>query len=203
MPFTDILTAQLFVLGISGLVLAYTVIKGILHYRQGGDIEHAMKSGQAPLTLLGLYVLISGLYGQFIWPLPGSYNILFYDIYPLWGMFLLASAWVLHSKLRLQYAGFFALLIGCMTILYGVSGYRLGLTSVPLALLGLYGLFGLAGILGYPVTLMFDRAQTKRKNRWAGWALILAVFLIVLILASLLAMYIGMSAIPVHLASPP
>jgi putative membrane protein len=162
-----------------------------------------MRSGQIPLALLGLYILITGLYGQFTWPLPGSYNILYYDIFPFWGLFLLASAWALHSKLKLQFVGLFSLLVGAMAILYGFAAYNLGLSSVPIAVLGLYGLFGLAGIFGYPMTLMFDRAQEKLKHKWFGWKIIVWIFLIALVLASLLAIYIAASAVPVHLKSPP
>lgn len=204
MVFIDLLTGQLFVLGFSGLILAYTTITGALAYRKGKDIMHVMESGRIPLALLGGYILLTGLFGQFTWPLPGSYNILYYDIFPLWGIFLLASAWALHSKMKLQYVGLLALLIGCMSVFYGYSGYELGLSSAPIAVLGLFGLFGLAGIFGYPVTLMFDREMEKRKaNKSLVWIVILAIFLIALIFASLLAIYIGASAVPVHLKSAP
>jgi len=203
MVFIDLLTGQLFVLGFSGLILAYTVINGALSYRKGKDFEKVMKSGQIPLALLGAYIFITGVYGQFTWPLPGSYNILYYDIFPLWGIFLMASAWALRSKLNLQYVGFMALLIGAMSVFYGYTGYQLGLSQAPIAVLGLFGLFGLSGIFGFPVTMMFDRAMEKKKNASAVWMVLLAVFLIALILASLLAIYIGVSAVPAHLASAP
>ncbi len=203
MAFIDILAMQLFALGFSGLVLLYMTVATYLSYRRGDHgLEH-ITSGQIPLAALGFYAVVTGLWGQFVWPLPGSYNILFYDIYPLWGMFLIGAAWGLHSKLKLQYTGFFALLIGCASIIYGFYGYNLGLTSAPLALLALYTLFGIGGILGYPMTLMVDRAEEKIKNRSVVWKIMLAGFILSILLGSLLALFIGINAIPAHLASAP
>lgn len=202
MVFIDILAMQLFVLGFSGLILAYMTIKTVWCSKDGKDGWRVMQSGKIPLALLGIVVLVTSLFGQFAWPLPGSYNILFYDVYLMFGVFLIGAAWIIHSKLRLEYLGFFALLIGAMTVFYGYSGYKLGMTSSPIALLGLYTLFGVAGILGYPVTLMFDRMQDKKKSG-LGWILVFALFALALVLGSLLAVYIGVSAVPAHLASPP
>lgn len=50
---------------------------------------------------------------------------------------------------------------------------------------------------------MFDRAQEKAKNKWKGWYAIMAAFVVALLLGSALAIYIGVNAIPLHLASPP
>ncbi len=203
MVFVDLLTSQLFVLGFSGIVLVYATVQAGMLYRKGKEIEGHLRSAQIPLALFGLYALVTGLFGQFAWPLPGSYNILYYDIFTLWGLFLLAGAWALHSRLKLQYVGLISLLIGCMAIWYGVCAYNLGLSMAPIAVLGLFGLFGFAGILGYPVTLMLDREQQKIKNKWRGWYILLGLFVIVLLLASAVAIFVAASAVPAHLASPP
>lgn len=203
MPFIDILTVQLFVLGFMGLTVAYVTLHAALLYRRRKRHGSALRSAAIPLALLGFYALVSGLFGQFIWPLPSAYNILFYDIYPLVGLLFIGFAWSLNSKLNLQYTGFFALLLGLMSIFYGVQGYAAGLTKTPSALLGLYLFFGISGILGYPVTLMLDRAEAGEKNRWIGWMVIITVFIIFLMLSSLLSIYVGISAVPAHLTSPP
>jgi putative membrane protein len=203
MVFIDLLTAQLFVLGFSGLVIIYATVQAGMLYKKGKEIEGHIRSAQVPLALLGFYAVVSGLFGQFTWPLPGSYNILYYDIFTLWGLFLLAGAWVLRSRLKLQYVGFLSLLIGSMSIWYGVNAYCLGLSMAPIAVLGLFCLFGLAGILGYPVTLMFDMEQERVKSKWRGWYVLLGLFILVLLLASALAIFVGASSVPAHLASPP
>lgn len=77
-------------------------------------------------------------------------------------------------------------------------GYAAGLSQAPIAVLGLFSLFGFAGILGYPVTLMLDRAGEGNKNKWMGWRVIILAFWILLMLGSLLAIYIAMMAVPAH-----
>lgn len=197
----DILTSQLFVLGLMGLTICYITIHSYLLYRKGKKHDTSLRAGAIPLAALGIYAFVSGLFGQFTWPIGGTYSILYYDIYPLIGLLFIGFAWSLSKKQQLQYAGFFGLLLGIMAVYYGYTGYALGLSEAPLAVLGLFSLFGFAGILGYPVTLMLDRAEEGHKNKWLGWTVIIALFWILLALGSLLAIYIAMSALPAHLQS--
>ncbi len=203
MTFVDILTSQLFVLGFMGLSVAYVTLHAIILYKKGKKHATAMKSAAVPLALLGFYAIVTGIFGQFAWPLPGAYNILFYDLYPLVGLLFVGFAWSLNSKLKLQYIGLLSLLVGAMTFYYGISGYSLRLTKTPIALLGLYLLFGIAGVFGYPVTLMLDRAEAGIKNRSVWWWVVIAIFLITLVISSLLAIYVGAVSVPAHLMNPP
>ena len=118
MTFIDILTSQLFAMGFAGLTILYFTIQSILLYRKGKKAEGIIRSAAVPLMVLGLYAFLSGVYGQFVWPLPESYNILFYDVLTLAGLFFIATAWSLYKGLRLQHLGFLALLLGAMTIFY-------------------------------------------------------------------------------------
>jgi putative membrane protein len=90
-----------------------------------------------------------------------------------------------------------------MIITYGIVGYNIGLTTAPIALLGLYFLYGLAAIFAYPVSLIADRLPGLKKNVWTGWHIILILFWILLLLASLLSAYTGIAAIGQHLISAP
>jgi len=197
-PFIDLLTSQLFVLGFSGLIMAYLAFCAL--NGKGKDNDAKIRSGSAVLAVLGFYTVVTGLYGQFTWPLPGSYNILFYDMYTLWGLFIVGLAWSLHSRAKLRPLGLFATLLGFMSLCYGITGYDLGLTQSPIALLGLYSLFGISGVLGYPITVLLE---SDGKNRQAIWKALGVAFVVALILGSLLAILIGTSAVPAHLASPP
>ncbi|MGC9132887.1 MAG: DUF981 family protein [Nanopusillaceae archaeon] len=47
------------------------------------------KEGSIIFIILGLFMLITGLYSLFTWTLPGPYNILFYDLYPIAGLLFL------------------------------------------------------------------------------------------------------------------
>jgi putative membrane protein len=203
MAFVDILTSQLFATGILGLIIVITTLRAYLLYKNGKKHYRSLRGAAIPLGVIGFYIILSGLYGQFFWPLPGSYNILFYDIFTLSGLMFVAFAWALHSDIDTQPVGFFGLMVGLIAIYYGYEGYILGLTSAPLALFGLYSLYGLAGILSYPMTVLLDRADLGMKIKWVGWYVLAAGFLIFLALGSILAIYIAASAIPVHLASPP
>lgn len=201
MVFVDMLTDELIALGISGLVIAYMVFNGYRAVKRGSKPN--LKAGIAPIALLGLYIFISGLWGQFAWPLPGSYNILFYDPFVLAGILLLSFAWSLGKDLDLRGTGAFAFLLGIFTIYYGYAGYSLGMTTSPIALLGLYSLFGFAGVLGCPVSMMLERMRSGTKRISGASSALLALFLLVVVLGSLLAFFIAGAALPAHLASPP
>lgn len=203
MAFVDFLTTQLFALGFAGLITTYIAVDGYLLYRKGKKAESALRSGSLPLAILGVYIFISGMYGQFTWPLPGAYNILYYDIYPLLGLMLMAAAYAIYAKLKMQYIGFFGLLVGVMGGWYGIWGYLLHMSTEPIAVLGLFGSFGLAGIFSYPVMLMFDRYEAGKKNRSTLWAVVVVLFGIFLVLGSVIALYTGFAAVPAHLMSPP
>ncbi|MCL5008475.1 MAG: DUF981 family protein [Candidatus Marsarchaeota archaeon] len=204
MAFIDNLAYSLFMLSFAGFILLYTISSVYMAYRKNKkDFGVYLRSAGVPLGLIGAYMLIVGLWGQFTWPLPGSYNILFYDPFISFGILLMGFALSVRYNVRLEYVGFLGLLVGVMVIIYGIEGYGIGLTSAPMALLGLYFLYGVTGILSYPVALVVERLPGLKKNPWIGWYILIALFWIVLLFASLLAGYIGSAAISSHLISPP
>ena len=108
----------------------------------------------------------------------------------------------LWFRQNMQYVGIFALFSGLLAIYYGFSAYFIKMTSSPIAMLGLYIGFGLAGVFTYPATLIYDRlpAKSKASNTYTT---LLVLFWIFLLLASLLAIVVGVAAVPQHLLSPP
>lgn len=62
--------------------------------------------------------------------------------------------------LKLQYAGFFGLIAGGVTIAYGWNGYVLGMTKDPFDTLLLFAGFGLAAIVAFPTTVLVDHYMT-------------------------------------------
>lgn len=205
MVFVDNLAYSLFMISFAGFMLLYTISSMYLVYRRGKrNFSDYLKSASVPLGLIGVYMLIMGLWGQFTWPLPGSYNILFYDPLVSFGIVLLAFAIAVKYDVRLEYAGFLGLMVGVMVIIYGIEGYGAGLTSEPIALLLMYFFYGVAGIFAFPVSLIADRLPGLKKGRiWKGWHVVLIVFWILLLLASLLSGFVGILAIPAHLISAP
>ncbi|AAY79717.1 DUF981 family protein [Sulfolobus acidocaldarius] len=191
--FIDPLTSQLIVLASSFLVLAYGFIKTYFTVHSSiQEYRESLRSLYMPLLVMGSFMAITGLYGLLVWPLPGSYNILFYDLYPILGLGLMGIAFSLKNNYKLELFGFLALILGLVTIYYGVQGYFKGLTTEPIALLGLYTLVGLASFFFYPVSIFVDNASKGK--------IFLIIDSVFLILSALLAGYIALEAVPAHLS---
>jgi putative membrane protein len=204
MAFVDDLTFELFVLAFSGFVFVYLMSRLYLDYRHKKQrVQERLESASIAILITGVYIFLIALVSQITWFLPGAYNILFYDPFMALGVLMVAFALSARYKYKLQYVGLLGLLFGIMTIWYGVSAYDLGLTSEPLAMLALFVLFGAAGLLSYPITLILDALPGYKKRIWLGWNVILVLFWLFLVVGSLLAAYIGVSAVPAHLAKPP
>ena len=191
----DFLGSQLFALGFAGLLVLYMAAQSYVLFRRGKKAGSIVSSGAIPLIAVGAYMFISGMFGQLAWPLPGSYNVLFYDLYPLVGALFIAIGVSAYKKFSMQYTGLLSLLTGIMAILYGINGYLLGLTKEPLAMLALYASFGIAGMLGWPVSIIADRNEMGARNKGSGWVMLIILFCVILFLASILSLYIGVSAI--------
>ena len=204
MVFVDNLAYSLFAIGFAGFLLLYVITSMYFVYRKRAkDYSAHLSAAGVPLMVIGFYIVVMALWGQFTWPLPGSYNILFYDAMVSFGLVILSFAFSIRYKVRLEYAGFFGLLVGIMTIIYGVQGYTLGLTQSPLALLALYCCYGVAGVFSYPVAIIADRFPGLKKDPWAGWYICLVIFWVAMLASSLVASYIGSQAITGHLISAP
>ncbi|MDG6928730.1 MAG: DUF981 family protein [Nitrososphaerota archaeon] len=216
--FVDPLALQLIVLGVTGVLLFYHSLRAFMRVRSGGRPEH----GQIwPLLLfIGIYAFLTGLWGHLVWPLPGSYNILFYDPYPIFGLLLMVFSLLLKYDSRLEYAGLASFLFGAVTVYYGYAGYAAGMTKQPSVLLALYALWGLAGMVAYPFAMLMDRLRFMPADTAAqpqkqpparasggialagrGGPLLLLLPGVIFLLAGLLALYIGANAVPGHLVN--
>lgn len=159
MTFVDTLAFQLFTLAFVSGLLFYSGIIGYDTYRKFGPrrtLEH-LKAQAVPLGALGVIIGSIGLWGEIVWPLPGSYNILFFDPYLLLGAVLLGFAVCVIFRWRTQYVGLFAAMTGLLSIYYGAEAYNLGLTKEPLAMFLLYVAMGGTAVFTFPVTLWIDR----------------------------------------------
>jgi len=77
---------------------------------------------------------------------------------------------------------------------YGAVGYLHHMTLEPVALLALYVFTGLSAIFFYPVSMFIDSGNPKLK-------IFLLIDAILLILAGIVAGYIGLAAVPDHLSA--
>ena len=203
MVFIDDLAFELFTLSLVGVVSIYLTGYAYLYYRKGlKDVETIMRPGAFILGILGVIIVIMGIFGEMTWPLPGSYNILFYDPYLLFGIILVSVSSSIILKQKLQFSGILALFSGLIAIYYGVNAYLDKMTSSPIAMLGLYLSLGLTGMFTFPATLIYDLLPS-RDNVSKFWTLILVLFWVGLIVSSVLAALTAIEAVPQHLLKPP
>jgi putative membrane protein len=158
MAFIDTLAFQEVTLLLAAVLIAYIGVAAALAMRRNdaAGLRSVLRGGAVPLGSVGAVATLLAIWGEYAWPLPGSYNILFTDIYLLFGATLVILAVSMAATLKLQFAGLFALVAGGVTIAYGWSGYQLGMTKDPFETFLLYGAFGLAGLLAFPATLGVD-----------------------------------------------
>lgn len=204
MVFIDDLALALFMLALAGIVSLYTTAAAYSYYKRNGvkGVRESMRPGAVPIGALGIVMLVLGLFGEMTWPLPGSYNILFYDPFVLMSITLISIAVVLWLKQSMQYVGIFAFFSGLLAIYYGVNAYLIKMTSSPIAMLGLYVAFGLAGMFTFPATVIYDRLPSKSKASTL-YTSMLIIFWIMLLIGSIAAAVVGVAAVPQHLLSPP
>jgi putative membrane protein len=252
MAFIDTLAFQQATLLLAAVLIGYVGVLAAFAMRRNdaAGLQSLLKGSAIPIGSLGGVATILAVYGEMTWPLPGSYNILFTDIYLLFGVTLVVLAVSLATSTKLQFAGLFALVAGGLTISYGWAGYGLGMTKDPLETFLLYGAFGLTGILAFPATVMVDHyvahpdssvfvhsapvARSRPSLSGASRAVqpvvpgtapaapaepspkvpvsfrvpvyinaTLILFLVVVALAAIAALFYLDSTVPAHLASPP
>ncbi len=205
MVFVDDLAMELFTMALVGVVSIYMTGAAFVNYRRNGtkDIEEILKPGIFPLGILGGVLLIMGFYGEMVWPLPGSYNILFEDPLMMLGIVIVAIAIALGFKQKLQYVGIMAFFAGLIAIYYGANAYIQGMTSEPLAMFGMYIAFGLTGVFTFPATLIYDLFPSRNGKPAPIWTFLLVIFWIGLVVSAFLAAFIATSAVPQHLLKAP
>ena len=204
MAFIDDLAFLLFSITIAGLFILYTLASIYLAYKKDQkSLVESIKDASIPMLIIGSYFLVMGIWGQFTWTLPGSYNILFYDPLVAFGIVLLSFAIAGRTGARLDYAGFLGFLFGVMAIIYGHDGYTAGLTQLPIAMLGMFAFYGLAGVFSFPLSMKIEILIGTKKTMSTPGMIIFALFFLSLLAGSLIAGYIGVLAVQGHLLSPP
>jgi putative membrane protein len=226
MTFVDTLAFQLFSLAFVSGLLFYSGIVGYVTYLRYGPrrtLEH-LRGQAVPLGGIGVIIAAIGLWGEIVWPLPGPYNILFFDPYVLLGTVLIAFAITVLFRWRTQYVGLLAAFTGLLSIYYGANAYNLGLTKEPLAMFLLYIAMGGTAVFTFPVTLWLDRyvitpvsspdpasgspssASQSIAQMTSEVRVLFGLFLLFLLFAAgsaIAALWIGGGALPQHLTAAP
>jgi putative membrane protein len=165
MAFIDFLALQEALLLIATAIVGFVGLSAHWAMRQNdaAGVKSALKSGAVPIGGIGAVATTLAVWAETTWPFPAipgtdlaSYNILFTDVYLLFGLTLVILAVTMAFHLKLAYAGLFAFVAGAVTMGYGWNGYILHMTKEPLQTLLLYLAFGGVGIFSFPATLMTD-----------------------------------------------
>ncbi len=209
MVFVDELAYYLFLVSFAVFILAYFLIKVYLSYRKGKmDVRPDLEALSIPLLFVGGFMLVSAFAFQLLWPLPGSFNILYFDPMAAFGLVLVAFSLCLRYKTKTQYVGFLALLAGLMVIWYGWSAcYNIGLPSTSnglnIEVLMLFLFYGGAAVLMYPATVILDNWPKAKGAMPVSWLILLALLCAFLVASGLLSFYVGGMAVPAHLLNAP
>jgi len=165
MAFIDFLALQEALLLIATVIVGYVgfSVYWAMRYNNAAAVKSALKSGAVPIGALGVVATTLAVWAETTWPFPAipgtdlaSYNILFTDVYLLFGLTLVILAVVMAFNLKLAYAGMFALVAGAVTMGYGWNGYILHMTKEPLETFLMYLAFGGVGLFSFPATVMTD-----------------------------------------------
>jgi putative membrane protein len=218
MAFVDDLTLILDLMILVAVTVFYTGFFVWVHaWRK--DAQRALshlREGSFILAMLGGLIGVIALWGEFTWPLPGAYNLYFFDPLIMLALLLVAFGTAVTFRLPTHFVGMLGVVIGSGVIYYGSRAYWLGLTKEPFETLLLYLGFGAMAILSYPATLFVDWFVVGPQYAAAAplpstptpaypklWTVLLGLFLLVVVLAGIAALLYGFSTAWSHLESPP
>ncbi len=219
MAFIDDLTLVLDLLVLMAATVFYTGVFVWYHSRKNDNARAtaSLREGAVVMTLIGGLIGLIAVWGEFNWPLPGAYNLYFFD--PMLLLALLTVSFGITVLLRYptHFVGMLGVVIGLGVMYYGVrADYYLALTQDPVETLLMYLGFGAVAILSYPAALYVDWFVTGRQHPSVTpitsaarptyprlWTILLGLFIIMVVLAGVAAAAYGLSAAWGHLESPP
>jgi putative membrane protein len=228
MTFTDDLTLVLDLLILVACTVFYTGFTVWFEMRRKDSLraQTHLREGALVLGSLGGVLGIVALWGEFTWPLSATgptganvlaaYDILFFDSLVLLSILLISFAIAVNLRRPTHFVGMIGVVIGFGIISYGYRGYVLGYTEEPLETLLLFLGFGAVAVLSYPVTLYLDwfvvgpavpgvdPMPSDPIPRYPKmWTLFLGLFLAMVVLAGIAALFYGFDTAWAHLGSPP
>ncbi len=219
MGFIDDLTLVLDLLILMAATVFYTGFFVWYHSRKMDTARAAshLREGAFIMTILGATIGVIAFWGELNWPLPGAYNLYFFDPLLLLAFLTVAFGLTVLFRLPSHFVGMLGVVIGLGVMYYGVRAeYYLKLTQDPIETLLLYLGFGGVAILSYPATLYVDWFVTGRQNASVTplasaptpayprlWAILLGLFIVMVVLAGIAAAAYGLNAAWGHLENPP
>ncbi len=145
--FMDTLDIWLMTLGITLITAAYGVFMNFVRRPKiatdGARVETVERTQGVTVCLnvnrclslffigVGIYALTTGLWATMTWPLPGPYNLLFSDAWPIFGLVSLMLGLAMYIGADLRYLALPIALFSIPVIVYGVDILVHGLTAEP------------------------------------------------------------------------
>lgn len=130
---------------------------------------------------VGIYALATGIWATITWPFPGAYNIVLMDPWAVFGIACLVLGLSLLLRIDLAYTSLGLAFLGILPVVHGAAILTYGMTKTPPITFAMYFLTGLSVLLS---PLLF-----YKKNKTIAYLAVLF-----LVLAGLLALYIGVNA---------
>lgn len=196
----DTLDSMMWSIAASGIILAVAMLR--LRYKPSTDSfdeeqKNLAKGLGVALGANGLYLLITGLLIDFLWPYAGSagiYNILFGGVSVLGGLVLLSVASAMFLGHGLQATSYFGFVLGLYLIVdaYSIMHYSTGTTLItkdPTLSALLY--------IAPAAVLIYSVPATHIDNKWVRR--LFAVFAFLFAIAWL---YFALNTTYSHLAPP-
>ncbi|MCL4328240.1 MAG: DUF981 domain-containing protein [Candidatus Thermoplasmatota archaeon] len=209
MAFIDDLGLELFTLVLATILPAYMITAAYFYHRKVPmeQVSELIRGSGFPLLVLGIFMLIMGIWGELTWPFPGTmaaYNILFTDPYVIFSLLIVGVSLSLVFHQKLQFVGVLGFFAGIMAIFYGYQAYADNFTKSPFEAFLLYLAFGVVGLFSLPSTIIFDFIEDKKKTKSSPIeTLVLAIFWLALIASAIAAGYLAASAVQGHLIATP
>lgn len=223
MGFIDDLSVIVDLLVLVAVVIFYTGFLVWFNTMYKKDLPRAythLREGGFILALLGAIIGLFALWGEFVWPLTivlpfgdlTVYNVFFFDPLILLSLLLVAFGAAVWAKLPTHFVGVMAVVCGGGVIYYGYLGYGNGLTLDHLETFLLFLVWGAMAIGSYGATLFVDWFVIATQNPSAAplassttpayprmWSVLIFLFLVVVVLAGIAAIWYGQDIIWGHL----
>ncbi|QOJ78629.1 DUF981 family protein [Infirmifilum lucidum] len=181
---TDPLDTWLMLLGATLLAAATFVYFNFI--RPFKELENLNRGYGVFFLVVGVYALATGVWGTITWPMPGPYNIVIMDEWPIFGIACLVLGLALLLRLDFAFTSIPFAFIGILPVVHGAAIIAFRLTKQPEVAGLMYILTGLSVLLS---PLLF-----YKKRREVAW-----LALVFLVVAGLIALYIGYSAAFEHI----
>lgn len=173
-----------------GLAMGLVIGAFYFFFKARGN-EKQLESLIVPGFAVGFFNFVSGFIMSFTWPLPSGYNMLFGDPLLVFGLLMMASAYMLYRKMDLGLIPLLYSLLGIYVLVgaYAIVQYTLESGDNLITAMGLYISSGIGAVIA-PIAYL-KTTTAARSLYYVEW--------IILGVAAVFALVIGYIALDEHI----